>query len=119
MARDRETGRHEEPDQAKEEQEQAASGFPEPLGDDPGDISGDPTPHHSLSNPVTEPDPTEWPDPYESRDDPRAPSDDGEQSGEDQPHPPSGSTSTSEPHPAQDPEVADRGEAPKRDKLDQ
>jgi len=84
------------------------TGFPEPPGKDPGDISGDPNPHHSLSNPVGEPDPTEWPDPYESRDDPKAP---GER-------PSSGSTSTSEPHPSQDPEAADGGEAPERDKLD-
>jgi hypothetical protein len=30
-------------------------------------------PHHELSNPVAEPDPTEWPDPYERRPDPRDP----------------------------------------------
>jgi len=30
-------------------------------------------PHHELSNPVGEPDPTEWPDPYERRPDPRDP----------------------------------------------
>lgn len=28
-------------------------------------------PHHDLNNPVGEPDPTEWPDPYEKRPDPR------------------------------------------------
>lgn len=63
-------------------------------------------PHHSLNNPVGEPDETEWPDPYEKRDDPR-----------DEGHPPTGSTSTSEPHPAQDPE-AEPWEGPKRDRLD-
>ena len=74
---------------------------------DPGDRSEDPEAHHALSNPVTdEPDETEWPDPYEQRPDPR-----------DEEHPPTGSTSTSEPHPAQDPE-AEPWEAPKRDKLD-
>jgi len=72
----------------------------------PGDRSRDPDPHHSLNNPVGEPDETEWPDPYEQREDPR---------GED--HPPTGSTSTSEPHPGQDPE-AEPSEAPERDKLD-
>jgi hypothetical protein len=30
-------------------------------------------PHSELSNPVGEPDPTEWPDPYEQRRDPRGP----------------------------------------------
>ncbi len=53
----------------------------------PGDLSGDREPHHTLNNPVGEPDETEWPDPYEKRRDPRddAPA----------PKPPS----TSEPHP--------------------
>jgi len=54
---------------------------------DKGDRSQDPEPHHALNNPVGEPDETEWPDPYEQREDPR-----------DQDHPPTGSTSTSEPH---------------------
>ena len=71
-----------------------------------GDRSKDPTPHHVLSSPVGEPDPTEWPDPYEQRPDPR-----------DEDHPPTGSTSTSEPHPAQDPE-AEPWEGPKRDRVD-
>jgi hypothetical protein len=63
-------------------------------------------PHHDLNNPVDEPDETEWPDPYDKREDPR---------GKDQP--PTGSRSTSEPHPSQDPE-AEPWEGPKRDKLD-
>jgi hypothetical protein len=92
-------------------------GFPEPPGKDPGDRSKDPTPHHALNNPVGEPDPTEWPDPYEKRPDPRDPPDpDGEPFGE-EPHAPTGSTSSSEPHPSQDPEAA-QWEGPKRDKLD-
>jgi predicted DCC family thiol-disulfide oxidoreductase YuxK len=96
-----------------------ASGFPEPPGKDPGDISDDASPHHALNNPVVDdPDLTEWPDPYEKREDPRDPDDpDGAPFGE-EPHPPVGSTSTSEPHPSQDPE-AERWEGPKRDKLDQ
>lgn len=44
-------------------------------------------PHHALNNPIADPDPTEWPDPYEKREDPR-----GEAPA---PAPPS----TSEPHP--------------------
>ena len=64
-------------------------------------------PHHPLNNPVGEPDETEWPDPYEKRDDPR-----------DEEHPATGSTSTSEPHPSQDPE-AEPWEGPKRDRLDE
>ena len=55
-------------------------------GPDEGDRSQDPEPHHALNNPVGEPDETEWPDPYEKRPDPRA-----------EEHPPTGSTSTSEP----------------------
>jgi hypothetical protein len=71
-----------------------------------GDRSKDPEPHHALNNPASEPDETEWPDPYENRPDPRA-----------EEHPPSGSTSTSEPHPAHDPE-AEPWEGPKRDRVD-
>jgi hypothetical protein len=72
----------------------------------PGDRSQDPEPHDALNSPVREPDETEWPDPYEEREDPR---------GED--HPPTGSGSTSQPHPAQDPQ-AEPWEGPKRDKVD-
>ena len=87
--------------------EERESGFPEPPGPDQGDRSEDPEPHHALNNPVGEPDETEWPDPYEQRADPR-----------DEEHPPTGSTSTSEPHPAQDPE-AEPWEGPKRDRVDE
>jgi hypothetical protein len=69
------------------------SGFPEPPGPDEGDRSKDPEPHHALNNPVGEPDPTEYPDPYEQRPDPK---------GED--HPPTGGGSTSEPHPERNPQ---------------
>jgi hypothetical protein len=82
-----------------------------------GDRSNDPEPHHALNNPVGEPDPTEWPDPYEKRPDPRDPADpDGEPFGE-EPHSPTGATSTSEPPPDQDLE-AEPAEPPERDKLD-
>ena len=78
----------------------------EPAADEHGNRSQDPTPHHALNNPVGEPDATEWPDPYEQREDPR-----------DGPDVAPGAGSTSEPHPSQDPE-ADPWEAPERDKLD-
>jgi hypothetical protein len=77
----------------------------------PGDISKDESPYHSLSNPVGEPDPTEWPDPYEQRPDPREADGDG--------HTPAGAHSTSEPHPSQDPEARARHEKIERDKLDE
>lgn len=77
----------------------------------------DENPHHVLNNPVGEPDPTEWPDPYEQRDDPRDPVGPEEIFGE-QPHAPTGATSTSQPHPDQDPEAIP-AEGPKRDKLDE
>ena len=97
--------------------EKPPTGFPEPTGEDPGDRSQDRDPHHALNNPVGEPDPTEWPDPYDAREDPRDPPDpDGAPFGA-EPHPASGSTSTSEPHPSQDPE-AEPWEGPKRDKVD-
>jgi len=85
---------------------------------EPGDLSGNPRPHRSLSNPAHDPDPTEWPDPYDKREDPRDPPDPDARPFGEQPHPPSGSISTSEPHPSQDPEAGDRWEGPKRDKLD-
>jgi hypothetical protein len=78
----------------------------------PGGLSGyaprmpERDPHHDLNNPVGEPDETEWPDPYDKREDPRG-----------EGHPPTGSRSTSEPHPSQDPE-AEPWEGPKRDKVD-
>jgi hypothetical protein len=94
------------------------TGFPEPPGKDPGDISKDRDPHHVLNNPVGDPDPTEWPDPYEKRADPLDPPDpDGLPFGE-EPHPPTGAMSTSEPHPSEDLEARDRATPPKRDNLD-
>jgi hypothetical protein len=64
----------------------------DPLG--PGDRSRDPEAHDALNNPVEDPDETEYPDPYDKRPDPRA-----------EGRPAKGSTSTSEPHPAQDPQA--------------
>jgi hypothetical protein len=73
-------------------------------------------PHHELNNPAEDPDPTEWPDPYDRREDPRDPDDPDRDFG-DEPQTPTGATSTSEPHPDQDPENLPR-EATERDKLD-
>lgn len=107
---------HGDPETA--ERDAAASGFPEPQAPLPGDRTQESSPYSALNNPVSEPDPTEWPDPYESRADPRDPPDpDGEPFG-DEPHPASGSTSTSEPHPSDDVEAPD-WEGPKRDKVDE
>jgi hypothetical protein len=93
------------------DRDETPTGFPEPPGKDPGDISRDREPHHVLNNPATDPDPTEWPDPYDKREDPRDP--------DDPDSPATGAQSTSEPHPSKDPEAGDRWEGPKRDKLDQ
>src|SRR3954452_9539884 len=79
-----------------------ASGFPEPPGKDPGDLSRRPSPYSALNTPVGEPDPTEWPDPYDRRDDPRAPTDEMVFPGDGRAHTPVGATSNSEPHPADD-----------------
>jgi len=57
--------------QAQREREPAA-----PLGPDAADPRS-PEPRHALSNPASEPDPTEYPDPYERRPDPRGPDHDG------------------------------------------
>jgi hypothetical protein len=74
------------------------------------------TPHSALNNPITEADLTEWPDPYEHREDPRDPGEEMVFGGEGG-HTQTGATSTSEPHPSQDPE-AEAWEGPKRDKVD-
>lgn len=106
-----------------EHAEKPPTGFPEPPGRDPEDRTGDAEPHHALNNPVGEPDPTEWPDPYEQRPDPRDPPS-GDPADPDRvrpgqaPHAIPGATSTSEPNPKQDPEAAPWAEGPKRDKID-
>jgi hypothetical protein len=99
------------------EEEDRPTGFPEPPGEDPGDRSDDPEPHHALNNPVGEPDPTEYPDPYEQREDPRDPPDPDQQPFGEEPHPATGSRSTSEPHPDEDPQ-AEPTQPPEGDKLD-
>jgi hypothetical protein len=49
-----------------------------------------------LSNPASDPDPTEWPDPYDRREDPRFPRE-ADEAGD--AHTAPGSLSTSEPRP--------------------
>jgi hypothetical protein len=100
------------------DEERPATGFPEPPGKDPGDISRDPTPHSSLNVPVGEPDPTEWPDPYDHREDPRAPSGEMAFPGDETARTPVGSESTSAPHPRQDIE-APRTDPPDPDEVDE
>lgn len=106
------------PDATTDVPQEVGGGFPEPPGKDPGDRSRDPSPHHGLSTPVGEPDPTEWPDPYERRDDPRYPPDPDEEPFGEEPHPAVGSESTSEPHPAADVEAGETS-PPHRDKIDE
>lgn len=93
-------------------------GFPEPPDEVGAARAAEPEPHHELNNPVDAPDPTEWPDPYERRDDPRGPPDPDEEPFGEEPHAPTGSTSTSEPHPSHDPEAGEDWHAPERDRLD-
>jgi hypothetical protein len=77
-----------------------------------------PDPHSPLNTPIGEPDPTEWPDPYDHREDPRdLPEGQEMVFGGDEAHTHTGATSTSEPHPGQDPE-AEPWEGPKRDRVD-
>ncbi len=100
------------------EADKPPTGFPEPPGRDPENHSADRDPHHALNNPVGEPDPTEWPDPYDQRPDPRDPHEPGaDPLGSDNRAFP-GSVSTSEPNPKQDPEAQPWAEGPKRDKID-
>jgi hypothetical protein len=94
-----------------------ASGFPEPPGQDPGDISRQPSPYSVLNNPATDPDPTAWPDPYDRREDPRAPADEMVFPGDGRSHTPVGATSDSQP-PAADDIQALNTDAPDRDNLD-
>lgn len=87
-------------------------------GAEPGDQRGGKDPHHALNNPVADPDPTEYPDPFDKREDPRDPADpDGAPFGAEA-HPQTGAQSSSEPPPAQDPEVGDRAKPPRRENLD-
>jgi hypothetical protein len=86
---------------------------------EPGNRSDDKGPHQALNNPIGDPDQTEYPDPYETRPDPRDPVDpDGAPFGE-EPHPATGAESTSEPPLENDPEHPEGGRPPRRENLDQ
>jgi hypothetical protein len=85
---------------------------------EPGNMTGGKDPHHALNNPVDDPDLTEYPDPYETREDPRDPVDPDDAPFGDEPHPQTGAESTSEPPLEQDLEVEDGGRPPRREKLD-
>ena len=65
-------------------------------------------PHHALNQPASDPDPTEWPDPYDKRPDPRDPCADKNEMDFGDEHPATGATSTSEPHHEQDQAVDPR-----------
>ena len=66
-------------------------------------------PHEALNQPATDPDPTEWPDPYDKRPDPRyPPAEEEEEMDFGEVHTPTGSTSTSEPNHEVDPQVDPR-----------
>jgi hypothetical protein len=104
---------------AGEKESTAPGGFPEPPGEDPGDHSHDRDPHHALNNPADAADPTEWPDPYDKRPDPRDPEDPDVDVLSEAPHTPTGAESTSEPNPKQDPEAQPWARPPRRDNLDE
>ena len=61
--------------------------------------------HDALNEPADDPDPTEWPDPYDKRPDPRDPEPDAVEIDFGDRHTPTGATSTSTPNHETDPEV--------------
>jgi hypothetical protein len=72
MADDRTRDTTDEERTFQDRQEEKEEGPGRPLGPDATDPTAD-EPHHELNNPVDEPDPTEFPDPYERRPDPKGP----------------------------------------------
>jgi hypothetical protein len=64
--------------------------------------------HDALNEPVTDPDPTEWPDPYDRRPDPRDPAGETGEMDFGDAHTEAGATSTSEPAHETDLEVDPR-----------
>lgn len=72
------------------------------------DPPSDPDVHHALNEPASDPDPTEWPDPYDKRPDPRDPESQRTEMDFGDVHTPTGATSTSEAHHEVDPEVDPR-----------
>ncbi|MGA2928080.1 MAG: hypothetical protein ABSG43_19210, partial [Solirubrobacteraceae bacterium] len=95
----------------------SANGYPGARGEDPGDQSTDREPKHALNNPAVDPDPTELPDPYDKREDPRGPDAVDSELLRQPSHSPTAALSTSEPHRSQDPEAVP-SHAPPGDKLD-
>jgi hypothetical protein len=69
----------------------------------------------SLNEPASDPDPTEWPDPYDKRPDPRNPEEESEELDFGDIHTPTGATSTSTPNHDVDLEVEPRQSEPARD----
>jgi hypothetical protein len=67
-----------------------------------------PDPHETLNQSASDPDPTEWPDPYDKRPDPRDPDAEDEEMDFGDVHTPTGATSTSEPNHEVDIEVDPR-----------
>jgi hypothetical protein len=63
---------------------------------------------HALNEPASDPGPTEWPDPYDKRPDPRNPDVEAVEIDFGDVHTPTGATSTSEPQHELDPEVDPR-----------
>jgi hypothetical protein len=76
----------------EDRQEEKEQGPGEPLNPDATDPAAE-EPHHTLNNPASDPDPTEYPDPYERRPDPKGPERDRAEQG---------APSTSEPPPPRD-----------------
>jgi hypothetical protein len=66
-----------------------------------------------LNAPATDPDPTEWPDPYDKRPDPRDPGAHAYGMAFGDVHTPTGATSTSAPHHEIDPELDPRRANPR------
>src|ERR1700680_833044 len=63
---------------------------------------------HALNEAPTDPDPSEWPDPYDKRPDPRDPDAEADEMDFGDVHTRTGATSTSAPHHEVDPEVDPR-----------
>ena len=111
------TQRHEgEADQRVREQVEAdrRAGRDLPPPGDPTDAPERPT------NPVSDPDPTEWPDPYDKRPDPRdpasvdTPADPADPEAERQADPAPRDPTTSDPHPPRSRDRARRDDPPQR-----
>jgi hypothetical protein len=84
------------------------------------DATLEPDVHHALNEPATDPDPTEWPDPYDKRPDPRDPAARDPEMDFGDVHTPIGATSSSDPHyqvdPAVDPRKANPHELSRRER---